>query len=231
MPNESTTENLNEIEKGEELDHILDASLGIITKEVINNVETEMVEANANMFLEHNDNRTSAEEFAKIIICDDIFESKPISSRLITSPKIQKPFDFVNVDYLADEDIFNLDMGLTMSRSESLESLPVNDLGLFFSEFDTAKEFPRISSPSVSSPNLLIESEKEEIRADEQNEQTVEEKEEIKKEALIEIRIDRAELIEKICADLDLKERLQSKNSLLQNKLAEYFKKKRVKFN
>jgi hypothetical protein len=166
--------------------------------------------------------------FPTILFSNDRIHPETTTMKLLNSPKPAKNHDFVNVDFNVDADEFKLEMGLTMSRSGSIESLQFNPKELLFSKIDTDLEPPRIGTPTQETNNAPIESptiaENETVNL----ESIPKQEEEGKDITPPDLTINRDEIIKLICKDLELKEKLTSKNTTLQNKLAELFKRKRV---
>jgi hypothetical protein len=243
--NSNTNTEVIEEEKTELLEvDILILSLEIIVSQVIQE-EPEETDAEKISFFNRLDGETNETEVGKFAIIhqsDDSAQPLPITTRLMNSPKPKKLHDFVNVDYNADDDLLQLHMGLTMSRSGSLESLPSNDDYLFFSTLDREKEFPRPMTPTkettiihphnAKSHDMLTNIKAIDEKVLDQGPKSEEQETKVEEIAVTEeIKIDRDQLIEMICADLEQKEKLQNRNIFLQNKLADHFKKKRTDEN
>jgi hypothetical protein len=168
--------------------------------------------------------------FPTILFSNDRIHPETTTTKLLNSPKPPKNHDFVNVDFNADVDEFKLEMGLMMSRSGSIESLNFDTTELLFSKIDTDLEPPRIGTPTQEIKDSPVEdpaiTENGPIAVIESGEQ---QEVEAKDAPPPEPEVNRDEVIKLICKDLEIKEKLNSKNTALQNKLAELFKRKRVR--
>jgi hypothetical protein len=170
---------------------------------------------------------TEEGEFAAVIFSDDTIHPEPLSVRLLSSPKPPRNHDFVNVDYNADPDEFNLDMGLVMSRSGSVQE--------FYTDpehaLDTDRKLPRTDTPcklNATEEDPVDAAAVDETVAAQDTAATIEQSHEEEIVHFVENTINRQEIIELICKDLELREKLNSRNITLQNRLAEHFKRKRV---
>ena len=163
--------------------------------------------------------------FPVVLYSDDTIQLG--SKALLDSPRLEpSELVFVNVDYSLESDQLDWSIGIPISRSGSIESLNFDPNTIFFDKLDEYKEYPgaktptRISSNHVEHPNMV---DVEPIEALE------EVNEEAEPDAVVsEDVIDRDALIQSIIKNLEKKDKLTSKNIAFQNKLADYFKKKRV---
>lgn len=160
--------------------------------------------------------------FAPILFSDDTIHPEPPTKRILDSPKPTRNYDFINTDYDMEGE-FRLDVGLVLSRSGSLESLPTGP-AILFSAIDHDREFPRTDTPTHL--NLTIE--EPVVQPEESPVAAVVEPEVLEEHTVYEEKIDREEVIRNICKDLELKEKLSARHIILQNKLSEHFKRKRV---
>lgn len=173
--------------------------------------------------------------FPAVIFSDDSVTR--LSNQMLHSPKIPpSDYVFISADYSADPDVLDLTIGAPpMTRSGSLDSLVFDPKTIFFDRTDEYKEYPRTETPTKSSEKLdgdaqvpLLdpidgipdggETQGEAIPEQQQAVAVVEE----------EVKIDRDAIIQSILKHLELKDRLTARNVQLQNKLADYFKRKRV---
>ncbi|KAJ3118471.1 Coiled-coil domain-containing protein 96 [Nowakowskiella sp. JEL0407] len=165
----------------------------------------------------------------------------PVSTRALISPPpppTQTGFIFLNTDYYQDE--FNepvINVSINLSRPQSV--------GVFESELDlrnsvneTAKKSARVDGYQTpvlraTSPTEVIEKVNVEVNPSETDQQQIGE---LKTEgnqsgteqvAVDEI-IDRDEVVGKLKVVLEKREKLKSRNLFLQNRLGEWFKKKRT---
>jgi hypothetical protein len=188
--------------------------------------------------IQQQNNVNEGEYRGEIILGDDTIPHVSTMTRLLESPQPSATFEFLNVDDEADNDELVLDAGLVLTRSGSLESLPEDPRVILFSSIDREREVPRPVSPTQTVAKQSIELENTKLDSgDSENPQaaaapiqeggnelgsTTEQKVEVPLE------INRQELIEKICRDLETKERLTSRNVLLQAKLSDHFRKKKI---
>ena len=169
--------------------------------------------------------------FPVVLYSDDTIQFG--SKALFDSPRLDpSELVFVNTDYNLDSDQLDWSMGVPISRSGSIESLSFDPKTIFFEKLDEYREYPRAETPTRSK-TLAVEKNAET--------ETVEalglSKTDLKQETLLEVtpeivvseeRIDREAIIQSIIKNLEQKDKLTSKNINLQNKVADYFKKKRV---
>ncbi|KAJ2995356.1 Coiled-coil domain-containing protein 96 [Globomyces sp. JEL0801] len=189
--------------------------------------QTDLTQLISEQELEQSTDDTS---FSVILFSDDNNQPKSVTSRLLESPKLG------HIDVIVDNEINNvelepldLNMGLMMSRSASLESMTLETTDLLFASDDVEKSIPRPSSPSEIVVDLVVEPEQVEESEMENENPSVElgEGEIVLEHVAEEQIIDREAIIQAICKDIETRERLNARNVILQNKLAEHFKRKR----
>lgn len=159
-----------------------------------------------------------------------LFSIEGAVKSLMESPKMEAQ-QSIEIDYMSEveaveeDDQLNLYVGIPISRSESLESLNVDPEVLFFSKTATEREFPRTESPEVPEDQLVeLPAVSDQVSSKPTSAESAPEKDPEQEEE----KIDREEYIQRIIENLEAKEKLSAKNIQLQNKLGEYFKKKRV---
>ncbi|KAI8896312.1 hypothetical protein BC833DRAFT_659438 [Globomyces pollinis-pini] len=190
--------------------------------------QTDLTQLISEQELEQSTDDTS---FSVILFSDDNNQPKSVTSRLLESPKLG------HIDVIVDNETNNvelepldLNMGLMMSRSASLESMALETTDLLFASDDVEKSIPRPSSPSEIVVDLVVEPEQVEESEMENENPSVElgEGEIVLEHVAEEQIIDREAIIQAICKDIETRERLNARNVILQNKLAEHFKRKRT---
>jgi hypothetical protein len=170
---------------------------------------------------------TDPARFSTVVFSNDLFDN--LKPRLLDSPiPNEKDSVFVSANYDADPDPLELSVGMPITRSGSVESLKFDPDTIFFDAFDEHKEYPRTGTPTKD-----VEK-KEKSKSKSQLSQTpVSASQEVLKETPPEPeveRIDRNAAIQEIVKNLEMRDKLSNKNTALQSKLAEYFKRKRVSF-
>ena len=166
--------------------------------------------------------------FPVAIVSDDTIELS--CKQMLNSPKLD-PTDllFVNADYNLDADQLDLSIGVPISRSGSIESLVFDPQTLFFDKTDEYREYPRPETPTKAFAKISVTSAAPLNTLESDQQKTVDElNQQHEVEAAPETKIEREAVIQSILKNLQQKDKLTSKNILLQNKLADYFKKKRV---
>jgi hypothetical protein len=157
-------------------------------------------------------------------------DSSSLTARILESPRPPLTHDFVNTDYTLDPDGFKLELGLAMSRSNSIDSLHFEPESILFSNIDQERDVPRVDTPtktldlygiSETLPGFELIQKRNVVEELSANEELLN---------ATAIQFDRNEIIALICKNLELKERYSTRNVSLQNKLAEHFKRKRVNF-
>ena len=141
---------------------------------------------------------------------DTIFQSA--MTRLVDSPEppvTQSIYKFVNIEFAEIETGTGVEIATILSRSASVKSL--ND--------PEGVDLIRPESPTQEVEEPVQE------KISETEEKAIAEPVEVEVDKVV---INRQELIAKIKANLGLKDRQKAKNQLLQSKLVEYFRKKRV---
>ncbi len=168
--------------------------------------------------------------FPVALVSDDTIE---LSSRqLLSSPKLD-PTDllFVNADYNMDTDQLDLSIGVPISRSGSIESLVFDPQTLLFDKTDEYREYPRPGTPTKTISKTTVIRDEESTLPNELGSGELKTVDELIQQEVVsapETKIDREAVIQSILKNLEQKDKLTSKNIALQNKLADYFKKKRV---
>ncbi|KAI8917440.1 hypothetical protein BC831DRAFT_554130, partial [Entophlyctis helioformis] len=166
--------------------------------------------------------------FGNILFSNDRVHPVPPSTRTITSPiptDLGVGFQFVNVDYEADPDALYLDLTTIMSRSASVEEFLLDEASMSTARLAKALQLqlpPRQEAPDQDGEFMDGESHDDEgDGAKQENDQAQ------AHEPPPEVEVDREAIIASIKQNLELKDKLGQRNVILQNKLGEYFKKKR----
>ncbi len=174
--------------------------------------------------VERNGEQIDATGFPAVLISEDCEDMK----RTIDSPKLgPNEHLFVSADPDGDPDALELGAGIVLTRSGTMESLIFDPNTIFFDKMDEYKEFPRSETPSFSLTDIKPIDE----NAANQDQETVLSEVAVAAapiETIAEEKIDRDAVIQTILRNLDQKEKASSKNIQLQNKLSDYFKRKRV---
>ncbi|KAJ3218967.1 Coiled-coil domain-containing protein 96 [Dinochytrium kinnereticum] len=154
----------------------------------------------------------------------------PAVGRILTSPPPAdiEGFTFMNINYEEDPDIPVMYIGTRLSRSESVMS------GAEGPETRATSASTRVRTPLLraSTPTLAETKREEGMSAEEQRAEldaavcTTD-----VTAAMLEEGVDREALILGIRLALDLREKYRAKNTFLQNKLGEYFRRKRADEN
>lgn len=157
-------------------------------------------------------------------------DNRRAAKRLLDSPPPDnQDHTFLNTDYNVDPDALDLAVGISMTRSGSLDSIVFDSQEIFFDKFEDYKVFPRAVTPTELAELSKVPTAVQEREIKEQTPNI--ELEVLVLEELVEEKIDRDAAISAILKNLDLKDKYSSKNINLQNKLAEHFKRKRVIIN